>query len=112
MTFLDSWLPCSYPDDAAIKLYNSLENGLDEWTEFLTSTTEIDGKEVLIDEVLHDESLLDEFTDHVIEFLITPLDRLAEEYGYDNMEIIKTDIIRCIDNSMSIYALVKIRGKP
>lgn len=66
---------------------------------------------MFIEGVLHDEDLMSEFTDHVVEFLITPLDRLAEEYGYGNMEIIKTEIVRSIDNSMTIYALVKIRGK-
>ena len=108
LVFLDSWLPCSYPDDLAIKLYNASENGFDEWTEFLSASTTIDGKSVYIDEVLSSDDLLDEFTDAALEILINPLDRFAAEYGYENMEIISAKVVRCVDNSIVIYATVKV----
>lgn len=101
-------MPCSYPDDLAIKLYNASENGFDEWTEFLSASTTVDGKSAYIDEVLSGDDLLDEFTDAALEILINPLDRFATEYGYKNMEIISAKVVRCVDNSIVIYATVKV----
>lgn len=107
--YLDSTLPFNYPEDKAIKLYNSIEDGGDEWTEFLSTQVKFDGKMVYIDELVTD-SMIEEISDVSMDLLIDTLSREIEmSYEVQLDKIIEVEMPKLSTTDIIVYALIRVK---